>query len=89
MTIAVFKLLKAMLDSGTIPKIMETSMVFTEPKKDNPKDPKKDRKLIELETWMPFVDFAKAYELVPHIGLIYKLKSGGIRRKLLDVINGL
>ncbi|OLY79708.1 LINE-1 reverse transcriptase-like protein [Smittium mucronatum] len=49
----------------------------------------KRRKLMGLETWIGFIDFSKAYDLVPHMALIYKLRNMGIGGKILKNIKGL
>lgn len=49
----------------------------------------KRRKILGLETWIGFIDFSKAYDLVPHMALIFKLRNMGIGGKILNVICGL
>ncbi|OMJ15819.1 RNA-directed DNA polymerase from mobile element jockey [Smittium culicis] len=49
----------------------------------------KRRKIKNLQTWICFVDYSKAYDRVPHMALIHKLRSIGIGGKLLNVINGM
>ncbi|OMJ18073.1 LINE-1 reverse transcriptase-like protein [Smittium culicis] len=47
------------------------------------------RKIKNLQTWICFVDYSKAYVRVPHMALIHKLRSIGIGGKLLNVIKGI
>ncbi|OMJ23459.1 RNA-directed DNA polymerase from mobile element jockey [Smittium culicis] len=47
------------------------------------------RKIKNLQTWICFVDYSKAYDRVPHMALTHKLLSIGIGGKLLNVISGM
>ncbi|OMJ14536.1 LINE-1 retrotransposable element ORF2 protein [Smittium culicis] len=47
------------------------------------------RKIKNLQTWICFVDYSKAYDRVLHMALIHKLRSIGIGGKLLNVIKGM
>ncbi|OMJ10859.1 LINE-1 retrotransposable element ORF2 protein [Smittium culicis] len=49
----------------------------------------KRRKIKNLQTWICFVDYSKAYDRVPHMTLIHKLRYIGIGGKILNVINGM
>ncbi|OLY84982.1 hypothetical protein AYI68_g842, partial [Smittium mucronatum] len=40
--------------------------------------------MIGLKTWIGFIDFSKAYDMVPHMALIFKLKNIGFGGKILD-----
>ncbi|OMJ22903.1 putative RNA-directed DNA polymerase from transposon BS [Smittium culicis] len=47
------------------------------------------RKISGLSTWIGFIDFAKAYDRVPHEALLRKIKTAGIGGKLYRVIEAL
>ncbi|OMJ23940.1 RNA-directed DNA polymerase from mobile element jockey, partial [Smittium culicis] len=47
------------------------------------------RKISGLSTWIGFIDFAKAYDRVPHQALLRKIKNSGIRGKLYRMIEAL
>ncbi|MGL5707343.1 MAG: reverse transcriptase family protein, partial [Aeromonas sp.] len=47
------------------------------------------RKEANVDTYCCFIDFSKAYDRVPHEGLLSKLSSVGIQGKLLGVIRGM
>ncbi|OMJ13057.1 LINE-1 reverse transcriptase-like protein [Smittium culicis] len=49
----------------------------------------KRRKIKNLQTWICFIDYSKAYDRVPHMAMVHKLRSIGIGGKLLNVINGM
>ncbi|OMJ15842.1 Transposon TX1 protein, partial [Smittium culicis] len=49
----------------------------------------KRRKVKNLQTWICYIDYSKAYDRVPHMALIHKLRSLGIGGKLLNTISGL
>ncbi|OMJ15820.1 LINE-1 reverse transcriptase-like protein [Smittium culicis] len=49
----------------------------------------KRRKIKNLQIWICFIDYSKAYDRVPHMAMIHKLRSIGIGGKLLNVINGM
>ncbi|OMJ28731.1 LINE-1 reverse transcriptase-like protein, partial [Smittium culicis] len=49
----------------------------------------KRRKIKNLQTWICFFKYSKAYDRVPHMTLIHKLQSIGIIGKLLNEINGM
>ncbi|OMJ12282.1 RNA-directed DNA polymerase from mobile element jockey [Smittium culicis] len=41
------------------------------------------------ETWLRYIDYSKAYDRVPHMALLHKLRSLGIGGKLLNTIKGM
>ncbi|OMJ25546.1 RNA-directed DNA polymerase from mobile element jockey [Smittium culicis] len=41
------------------------------------------------ETWLCYIDYSKAYDRVPHMALLHKLRSVGIWGKLLNMIKGM
>ena len=47
------------------------------------------RKLKDMSTFVTFIDFKKAYDMVPHGALFAKLKSLGIRGRCLEFLQGL
>ncbi|OMH82745.1 LINE-1 retrotransposable element ORF2 protein [Zancudomyces culisetae] len=47
------------------------------------------RKLNKQETWIAFIDFAKAYDKVSQEALLTKLNAAGIRKNYLKLIKGL
>ncbi|OMJ24705.1 RNA-directed DNA polymerase from mobile element jockey, partial [Smittium culicis] len=47
------------------------------------------RKISGLSTWIGFIDFAKAYDRVPHQALLRKIKTAGIGSKLYRIIEAL
>ncbi|OMJ20951.1 LINE-1 reverse transcriptase-like protein [Smittium culicis] len=44
----------------------------------------KRRKLKNQETWICYVDYSKAYDRVPHMALVYKLRTVGIKVPGID-----
>ncbi|OMJ11664.1 LINE-1 reverse transcriptase-like protein [Smittium culicis] len=47
------------------------------------------RKIQNKETWLCYIDYIKAYDRVPHMVLLHKLRSVGIGGKLLNMIKGM
>ncbi|OMJ09487.1 LINE-1 reverse transcriptase-like protein [Smittium culicis] len=47
------------------------------------------RKIQNKETWLCYIDYSKAYDRVPHMALLHKLRSVGIGGKLLNMIKGM
>ncbi|OMJ26387.1 LINE-1 reverse transcriptase-like protein [Smittium culicis] len=47
------------------------------------------RKIQNKETWLCYIDYIKAYDRVPHMALLHKLRSVGIGGKLLNMIKGM
>ncbi|OMJ23908.1 LINE-1 reverse transcriptase-like protein [Smittium culicis] len=47
------------------------------------------RKIQNKETWLCYIDYSKAYDRVPHMALLHKLRSVGIWGKLLNMIKGM
>ncbi|OMJ15458.1 RNA-directed DNA polymerase from mobile element jockey [Smittium culicis] len=47
------------------------------------------RKIENKETWLCYIDYSKAYDRVPHMVLLHKLRSVGIGGKLLNMIKGI
>ncbi|OMJ18763.1 Transposon TX1 protein [Smittium culicis] len=47
------------------------------------------RKIQNKETWLCYIDYSKAYDRVPHMALLHKLRSVVIWGKLLNVIKGM
>ncbi|OMJ10219.1 LINE-1 retrotransposable element ORF2 protein, partial [Smittium culicis] len=41
------------------------------------------------KTWLCYIDYSKAYDRVPHMALLHKLRSVGIGGKLLNMIKGM
>ncbi|OMJ10440.1 Transposon TX1 protein [Smittium culicis] len=41
------------------------------------------------ETWLCYIDYSKAYERVPHMALVHKLRSVDFGGKLLNMIKGM
>ncbi|OMJ25129.1 LINE-1 reverse transcriptase-like protein [Smittium culicis] len=46
-------------------------------------------KIKNKETWLYYIDYSKAYDRVPHMALLHKLRSVGIGGKLLNMIKGM
>ncbi|OMJ11810.1 LINE-1 reverse transcriptase-like protein [Smittium culicis] len=65
-----------MYDTGNIPQCLETSVLVPDLKKNK-------------ETWLCYIDYSKAYDRVPHMALLHKLRSVGIGEKLLNMIKGM
>ncbi|OMJ11437.1 LINE-1 reverse transcriptase-like protein [Smittium culicis] len=47
------------------------------------------QKIQNMKTWLCYIDYSKAYDWVPHMALLYKLRSVGIEGKLLNMIKGM
>ncbi|OMJ16070.1 Transposon TX1 uncharacterized [Smittium culicis] len=47
------------------------------------------RKILNKETWLCYIDYSKAYDRVPHMALLHKLRSVVIGGKLLNMIKGM
>ncbi|OMJ24595.1 RNA-directed DNA polymerase from mobile element jockey [Smittium culicis] len=47
------------------------------------------RKIQNKETWLCHIDYSKAYDRVPYMALLHKLRSVGIGGKLLNMIKGM
>ncbi|OMJ09297.1 Retrovirus-related Pol polyprotein from type-1 retrotransposable element R2 [Smittium culicis] len=47
------------------------------------------RKIQNKETWLCYIDYSKAYDRVPHMALLHKLRLVGIGGKLLNMIKGM
>ncbi|OMJ26741.1 Transposon TX1 uncharacterized [Smittium culicis] len=47
------------------------------------------RKIENKETWLSYINYSKAYDRVPHMALLHKLRSVGIGGKLLNMIKGM
>ncbi|OMJ13866.1 LINE-1 retrotransposable element ORF2 protein, partial [Smittium culicis] len=70
------KIINIMYDTGVIPTCLETSVVVPVPKK-------------EQGNMAVYIDYSKAYDRVPHMALLHKLRSVGIGGKLLNMIKGM
>ncbi|OMJ08903.1 Retrovirus-related Pol polyprotein from type-1 retrotransposable element R2, partial [Smittium culicis] len=46
-------------------------------------------KIQNKETWLCYIEYSKAYDRVPHMALLHKLRSVGIELKLLNMIKGM
>ncbi|OMJ14847.1 Transposon TX1 uncharacterized [Smittium culicis] len=49
----------------------------------------RQRKIQNKETWLCYIDYSKAYDRVPHMALLHKLRSVGIGVKFLNMIKGM